>query len=68
MTHKQIAARLRGIAAQKHSDIWKELHHLAAELDALPEPGGDIEALVRATQPRPSFGRQLLRALAREQR
>ncbi|MFG3439882.1 hypothetical protein ACGF0J_21765 [Nonomuraea sp. NPDC047897] len=68
MTHQQIAARLRGIAARRPTDIWRELHALAMELEQVPEPVGDLsrlrvpeaelEALVRATQP---SGRRSLR-------
>lgn len=81
MTHAQIAARLRGIASRRPTEIWRELHALAMELDGMPGPPprpivvdpepdpvevtpatiasladveipvGDIEALVKATQP-----------------
>lgn len=61
MTHAQIADRLRGLAGQRPTYIFRELYALAAELEQTPEPIGslaevkvrqdDMEALVRATQP-----------------
>lgn len=60
MTHAQLAGRLRGIAARKPTDIWRELHALAAELEQTPGPvtdltapvsDDDMEALIRVTQP-----------------
>lgn len=61
MTHQQIAARLRGIAARRPTDIWRELQALAVELEETPQPLHDLstvrvpqdelEALMRATQP-----------------
>lgn len=51
MTNKQIAARLREMAGREPTYITHELLRLAHELEQTPEPGGDIEALVRATQP-----------------
>lgn len=54
MTHGEIAARLRQIAHDKPTDIWRELYALAVELEVEP----DIEALVRATQPQPAQPRR----------
>lgn len=57
MTHKEIAARLRALADKQPTYIWRELYALAREIEdstkarvPLPE-NGDIEALMRATQP-----------------
>ncbi|WP_084963312.1 hypothetical protein [Thermoactinospora rubra] len=61
MTHKEIVARLRRLAAQKPTDVYRAVLALADEIERAPEPDGepaqvpladdDIEALVRATQP-----------------
>lgn len=74
MTYKEIARRLLDIAGRKPTDIWRELHALAGELEQrasegapLPE-NGDIEALVRATQPptrRPGLLETILRGRRR---
>lgn len=67
MTHKQIAARLRALATRKPTDIWRELHALAVDLEQMPEPvaaiagplaDDDIEALMRVIQP-PTSRRRL---------
>lgn len=57
MTHKEIAAKLRALADREPTYIWRELYALAREVEEsakasapLPE-NGDIEALMRATQP-----------------
>ncbi|MGW5259632.1 hypothetical protein ACWEQG_01575 [Microbispora sp. NPDC004025] len=47
MTYAEIAARLRGLAQQKPTDVWRALHALAHEI----ETGPDMDALVDATQP-----------------
>lgn len=61
MTHAQIADRLRSLAGQQPTCIYRELYALAHELEQTPQPVGDLsgikipeedmEALVRATQP-----------------
>lgn len=60
MTHAQIADRLRVLAGQRPTYIFRELYALAAELEQKPQPvaaitgpiaDDDMEALVRATQP-----------------
>lgn len=61
MTNAQIAARLRDIAGRKPTDVFRELHALAMDLEQGLEPlrtkppvavtQEDLEALVRATQP-----------------
>jgi hypothetical protein len=57
LAHKEIAARLRALADKQPTYIWRELYALAREIEesakaAVPLPeNGDIEALVRATQP-----------------
>lgn len=67
MTPKQIAARLRALADQQHTFIWRELYALARDIEdggitSTPAPEGeipasDMEALVRATQPSSSAAR-----------
>lgn len=60
MTHAQIADRLRVLAGQRPTYIFRELYALAHELEQTPQPvaaitgpiaNEDMEALVRATQP-----------------
>jgi hypothetical protein len=60
MTHAQLADRLRGLAGQRPTYIFRELYALAHELEQTTEPvaaisrpiaDDDMEALVRATQP-----------------
>jgi hypothetical protein len=60
MTHAQLADRLRGLAGQRPTYIFRELYALAHEVEQTPEPvaaisgpiaDDDMEALVRATQP-----------------
>lgn len=75
MTHAEIARRLRDMAGRRPTDIWRELHALAMDLEQRPRPvkaitgpipDADMEALVRATQPptrRPGLLASILRGL-----
>ncbi|MGP4093007.1 hypothetical protein [Nonomuraea sp. KM90] len=73
MTTAQIVARLRELAGERPTYVWRELYALANELEQGPWPSPeqkipahDLEALVRATQPATTPARVTPLTIARQ--